>query len=401
MSFSRMRSWVVATTVVVALGATSVASATAPSVTVRSVTAADDSLTIAISSVGDAGDSHGNLNYWTSPVNASGAFYWFNKDVSVTDFHLAEGTFASASSARDTGEGYGVYEELAEPYVSTQEGVYSVAAAGLDGLAVVSGTVTPAFGIDKTAPIVTTDREPFYNGAPVVTVEATDALSGVENVLFTVDMATNVCWEPDPAQPSVFSTGFPFVGAGTHTISWIAFDNAGNPRTGSTSFLIDNTLPVTTSNVASRYNGSARIVLTPGDTGGSGVAHTYYSLDGSAAVDATMLVVPAPRSGIATHSLEFWSVDGAGNVEESHVATFSVRSRHYITPSRSNAYGRITPSTRQTVYYGSSKTFYMKPKAGYHVAKVVVDGRSKGARTSYRFTNVKASHTIRVYFAKN
>jgi hypothetical protein len=40
----------------------------------------------------------------------------------------------------------------------------------------------------------------------------------------------------------------------------------------------------------------------------------------------------------------------------------------------------------------------MKAYNHYKISKVVVDGKSVGAKSSYRFSHIKASHTIRVYF---
>ena len=87
------------------------------------------------------------------------------------------------------------------------------------------------------------------------------------------------------------------------------------------------------------------------------------------------------------------------NVTANHTftATFAIN-RYTITPSRSNTHGSITPSTKQTVNYGGSKKFTMRAYTHYKISKVLVDGKSRGAKTSYTFTNVKKAHTIRVYF---
>jgi hypothetical protein len=85
--------------------------------------------------------------------------------------------------------------------------------------------------------------------------------------------------------------------------------------------LPDTTAPVTTSNVKASYSGSALITLTAVDNaGGSGVAHAYYILD--ALPQAEGLTVST--SAIGSHSLEFWSVDVAGNVETATDVSFEV-----------------------------------------------------------------------------
>jgi len=76
----------------------------------------------------------------------------------------------------------------------------------------------------------------------------------------------------------------------------------------------DHTPPVTTSDAKPAYAGTATVHLTATDTGGSGVAHTYFMVDSGAQQSGVAISV----SGIGTHALEFWSVDASGNVETPH-----------------------------------------------------------------------------------
>ena len=86
--------------------------------------------------------------------------------------------------------------------------------------------------------------------------------------------------------------------------------------------MADSTPPTTISDTLVRYVGSATIHLFATDNaGGSGVAHTYYRVDGKPLQEGTTVVVKA--SG--RHTLEFWSVDRAGNVEELKSIGFSWR----------------------------------------------------------------------------
>ena len=90
------------------------------------------------------------------------------------------------------------------------------------------------------------------------------------------------------------------------------------------------------------------------------------------------------------------------NVQADHTisATFAADAgqKYTITPS-AGAHGAISPPTPQSVAAGSSVTFTMTADTGYHVADVLVDGASVGARSSYQFTNVQAGHTISASFA--
>jgi hypothetical protein len=60
--------------------------------------------------------------------------------------------------------------------------------------------------------------------------------------------------------------------------------------------------------------------------------------------------------------------------------------------------GSIIPGTQQTVSYGGSVTFEIKPDTGYVIDNVVVNGDSKGPIASYTFTNVTTDGTIQATF---
>ena len=98
--------------------------------------------------------------------------------------------------------------------------------------------------------------------------------------------------------------------------------------------VVDRTPPVTTSDVARGYTGSATIHLSATDNvGGSGVAHTYYKLDDGARTEGTAITV----SVVGVHTLEFWSVDARGNAESRHVVSFRVRTTHTVSGPCFNA----------------------------------------------------------------
>lgn len=73
-------------------------------------------------------------------------------------------------------------------------------------------------------------------------------------------------------------------------------------------------------------------------------------------------------------------------------------STYTITVS-AGANGTISPSGTVSVLSGATVTFTIIPTTGYHVATVLEDGVSKGAITSYTFTNVTTNHTVIASFA--
>lgn len=90
----------------------------------------------------------------------------------------------------------------------------------------------------------------------------------------------------------------------------------------------DTTRPVTTDDYDGlRQNAPVTVHLTASDPSpGSGVAHTYYTLDGGPQTERTSVTVPAPadHSGDGTHTITYWSVDKAGNVEDPHTCTVTI-----------------------------------------------------------------------------
>ncbi len=75
--------------------------------------------------------------------------------------------------------------------------------------------------------------------------------------------------------------------------------------------------------------GSASIHLTAvDDAGGSGVAATYYILDSEPQASGTDVNV----SAVGDHTLTFWSVDVAGNVEGQKTVSFSITAPAPPTP---------------------------------------------------------------------
>jgi hypothetical protein len=205
------------------------------------------------------------------------------------------------------------------------------------------------------APITTADLSAASLG--VVSLIATDTGSGVDVTYFTIDSGNlNVGTQ-------VLATT-----EGTHTIQYWSTDTSGNVEPPNTAVIIvDLTAPVTSTDALTSYAGTATITLTAVDPppGGSGVADTWFRLDG--ALETTGNVVTTETLG--EHTLEFWSVDVAGNVEGSQTTTFTVTSGDglvkadpSVTPS---ATAQVVPSSIALAY---SSLASRRPPLGFGVA---------------------------------
>ena len=116
---------------------------------------------------------------------------------------------------------------------------------------------------------------------------------------------------------------------GSHTLEFYSVDQFGKTELGTNTanftIIEDSTPPTTTSNAQSSYYQGGIITLSATDDSALGVQNTFYSLDGVPAQNGTTVIVPT-SPGINTYTLEFWSTDWSGNVENKHSVTFTVTS---------------------------------------------------------------------------
>ena len=110
----------------------------------------------------------------------------------------------------------------------------------------------------------------------------------------------------------VEGTSIPVNGEGVHSISFYSVDKVGNTEKVQTiEVKIDKTAPVTTSDAPKSWTKEdVTVNLTAADKQ-SGVAKTFYSINGSEYVEGTSFVVD--KEGV--NQISFYSVDQAGNKE--------------------------------------------------------------------------------------
>jgi len=63
--------------------------------------------------------------------------------------------------------------------------------------------------------------------------------------------------------------------------------------------------------------------------------------------------------------------------------------------------GLVTPEGTSTIDYGKDLTIYFSSMEGFHRGEIFVDNKSIGLKSSYKFNNIKADHTIHGNFIKN
>jgi peptidoglycan/xylan/chitin deacetylase (PgdA/CDA1 family) len=210
-----------------------------------------------------------------------------------------------------------------------------IAAAGQPGGAP-AGVVLRTLGamtvaMDTTAPTTTIlcNEQACSTGpytAPVsVTFPATDTYSGVSSTHYTVDGTTPTLGSP--AYGGLGPQAFTFTQYldGPTTVKFRSWDRAGNADAVQSVFVQappDTTPPDTRIG----FSGAActctnvylqeTVSLAATDIGGAGIAHTYYTIDGSTPTTASPLyTAPFTLTTPGTYTVKFFSVDNDGNTE--------------------------------------------------------------------------------------
>jgi hypothetical protein len=157
------------------------------------------------------------------------------------------------------------------------------------------------------------------DNTPQITWSAVDdSPSGVAGYEYAIDQTTT--WTD---LGNVLSFYTPILTDGTHTVNVRAYDGAGNRGAyGSTTVYIDTVSPNTAISPASStsWHTTAQTVTLTVDPDASGIVGTYYKIDGG----AQQTYSEAFTLGDGAHTVEYWSVDNAGNVETHKTATINV-----------------------------------------------------------------------------
>ncbi|MEX2758719.1 MAG: fibronectin type III domain-containing protein, partial [Candidatus Sigynarchaeota archaeon] len=184
------------------------------------------------------------------------------------------------------------------------------------------------------------------------------------------------------------------MGQGAHQITIQAIDLAGNSRVAYIAFVKDTVAPST----GLAYNPPSNpdfivpattFTLTGGDPGGSGVAATYYQLNGTGLALYTAPFSPS-TFGNGTLLIQYYSIDNAGNIEP--VITLKV----FIDT--------IAPNTTLSVpsfpgnFVNGTTTFTLTAKdnvggSGIWLTEYRIDGGSWMAGTSFTIP-ANGTHTI-------
>ena len=227
---------------------------------------------------------------------------WYDADVTVTYTCDDELSGVDLCPAADTvGQGYDQSVSA-----TAKDAAGNTATAGVDKI-----------NVDKTAPSLSggpttnPNGNGWYNGDVAIDWKCGDALSGVHGTC--------------PANSTITGEGDDLLAS--ESIS----DEAGNATSADSSpkVKIDRTAPSTAASIpdpldSGWYGGAVHVTLSAHDSL-SDVDTTYYSVDGGV---AQVYSGAFDHSAKGTHTIRFWSVDNAGNVEDKaapgHVITLKI-----------------------------------------------------------------------------
>jgi len=206
---------------------------------------------------------------------------------------------------------------------------YSIAVDNYENIEDTPGAADASTGIDTVTPVTsailtgTMGENNWYTSTVMVTLSATDTLSGIESRWYKVDAGF---W-------TIYTAPFTVSGDSMHTVQYYSFDHAGNQEnTTSVNFKIDTTAPTTTHTLQGLigsqgwYVTNVTVTLSKNDVT-SGVNYTKYKLNtGNWIVYTESFVVTTNGN----YTLYYYSVDFAGNTEATKQAVFRIQ--HDVTP---------------------------------------------------------------------
>jgi fibronectin type 3 domain-containing protein len=190
----------------------------------------------------------------------------------------------------------------------------------------------------------------------------------------------------------------------TYFFAATAYDRYGresglsNEVSTTTSSLCTYTIsPASQSFAASGGSGTATVTAAAGCSWTAAEAVSWITVTSGASGTGSGMVryTVAANSGSARVA----AMTVAGRILTINQAAASSSALFTITASAGTG-GTISPAGAVSVQAGTSRTFGISPASRYRISSVTVDGVSRGAVSSYTFSNVTAPHTIRATFRR-
>jgi hypothetical protein len=230
----------------------------------------------------------------------------------------------------------------------------------------------------------------WYVTTPSFTLSASDATSGVASTLYRIGSGATQTYSGAVSIPD-----------GQHTVTYWSVDSAGNTETSTTTSTIkvDTVKPSTSITInptspdgANGWRVSATSFTLGGSDATSGVASTFYRIDGGATQTYSGSAVSIPQG---SHTVSYWSVDNAGNTESA--TTSPAIKVDTVKPATTLTTSPASPDGTNNWFQRSSVTFTLAAtdaSSGTATTLYTVDG---GAQQTYSGTvtvSGQGDHTV-------
>jgi len=230
----------------------------------------------------------------------------------------------------------------------------------------------------------------WYVTTPSFTLSASDATSGVASTLYRIGSGATQTYSGAVSIPD-----------GQHTVTYWSVDSAGNTETSTTTSTIkvDTVKPSTSITInptspdgANGWRVSATSFTLGGSDATSGVASTFYRIDGGATQTYSGSAVSIPQG---SHTVSYWSVDNAGNTESA--TTSPAIKVDTVKPATTLTTSPASPDGTNNWFQRSSVTFTLAATdatSGVANSYYTIDG---GAQQTYSGTvtvNSQGDHTV-------
>ncbi len=238
-----------------------------------------------------------------------GANGWFTTPLTIT--MVATDYLSGVATTLYSLDG-GPLQTYTVPFSVSGDGPHLLTFYSVDGAGNSEIPFSAPLKIDTTAPTITGSAAPVPNASGwnntnvTVSFSCSDVTSGVASCSGPTTLSS------DGASQSITGT---------------AADNAGNTASATISGInIDKTAPVTTATLAGAlgnngwYTSAVTVTLAATDVL-SGVANTYYTVDGGA---SQTYAAPFTVSGDGPHTVKFYSTDNADNAELDPTVSFKI-----------------------------------------------------------------------------
>ena len=298
----------------------------------------------------------------------SGSNGWYRSSVTVTLSASDAGGVASTNYRLNGGS----WQAYTSAFTVSEDGTNTLEFYSVDVSGNSEGVQSSTIKLDKVAPSTISSLSSY-----TVTLTPSDATSGVYRTFYRIDSGS---W-------TLYSTPFSAGSSGQHTVEFNSTDNAGNVESTKQTVVgtSDTTPPTTTASLSGTsgqngwYTSAVTVTLTATDS--SGISSRNYRLDGGSWNTYTSSF---SISSDGTHTVEYYSIDTAGNTEPVKSITVKVDTTKPSTSHSVSSYTvTLTPSDATS---GVHRTFYRIDSGAWILVQHHLSARGPPVSTRFNST---------------